>query len=133
MSFALPGSVRERFDEEEPSSVDRASSASDSVRVEGPAMVELAVVVPELELEVDDETVGSILGSGSGGGLEAIAEELPEEEEAPDVLIASGSFRFLFTGLIWASMLPGRSVSLPAFLPAVGGKPSGLYCVPACT
>ena len=109
--------------------VERASSGSvEEVWVEGPAVVEVEpVLVAEVEVDVDVRGVGSIRGSGSGGGCEGTANE--PEEELPDVPIASGScsgsFRFLLAegldAVAVAVAVPGRSCSFPATLPAVGG------------
>ena len=90
--------------------------------------------------------VGSCRGSGSGGGCRRV-EEL--DEESPEVLIGSGlkgyeSSDFLLlpggesVGRFAGSeevFMPGRLCPAAAAIlrPAVGGKPSGLYCVPAST
>ena len=58
---------------------------------------------------------------------------MEEADEAPDVLMGSGlcvlrSFRFLFLSSN-IRLLPHAVTTLPA----VGGYPSGLYCVPEST
>lgn len=99
--------------------MDRASSGSGSLFVDGRALVELGPGA--VEAEADAAGVGSLRGSGSGGGWVSCAEE--PEDEAPDVLIASvsrcGSFRFLPAETV--EVVPGRSFSFPGILFAVGG------------
>ena len=100
MVLEVPGEGRERLGAEEWPWVERASCGS------GAGLVE-----EELGCWAG---VGSSLGSGSGGG--GIAADDPDEDTAPDVLIASAGLRegarsFRFLSAVLAG--PGRSFSFP--------------------